>query len=380
MLKDKETVYFNNAATSWPKPNQVYIGIRNCIVQPPVEFGRSNTASEVDILTLTRSNLAKFINFSNPNRIFFTYNATYAINQILFGIEYNPNDFVVSTELEHNAVLRPVLSLRHRFGVRVELAQINEQGLVNLDHILELIKKKPKVVILSHASNVTGTVQPAEAIFKAAKEVGAITILDAAQTIGIIPFDTHDLNADAIVFTGHKYLLGPTGIAGACLADDFTPNTFLTGGSGILSESEEMPEELPIRYEPGTHNFVGAAGLNEAINWLYMHWRPVKAYKWYFEILKLLRSYPNVVINETPEYTTPVISFSLKNWSVADVSYILRTSYNVVCRAGLHCAPLIHKHLKTGPAGCVRLSPSQFTQAHDFARLACALDTICKSE
>ncbi len=376
-----KVTYLNNAATSWPKPKEVYNGIKACLFHPPDESLRSNSSNgSNDLLSNTRSKLAKLISAPYPNRIFFTYNATYAINQVLFGLNYKINDLVISSVQEHNAVLRPVLALRERYGVKVELLPINEFGLIDIETALKQISRKPKVVILSHASNVTGTIQPIAEIFKAAKEVGAVTILDAAQTIGIIPFILKDYYADAIIFTGHKYLLGPTGIAGAYISESINPATLLVGGSGVMSESETMPEQYPIKYEPGTHNFVGVAGLSAALDWIKDNWKPSKAYSKYDEILKLLRNYPEIIINETTKETTPVVSFIIKNWLVSDISYILQSSYNIICRSGLHCAPLIHQYLKTGSAGCLRLSPSQFTKSGDLDRLACALDIICKSK
>lgn len=381
MNSSLKVTYLNNAATSWPKPKVVYNGIKTCLCNPPDESLRSNLSSRNDdLLSNTRSILAKFISAPNSDRIFFTYNATYAINQVLFGLDYKKNDLVISSVQEHNAVLRPVLALRKRYGVKLELLPINEFGLIDINKALKLIALKPKVVILSHASNVTGTIQPIAEIFKAAKDVGAITILDAAQTIGIIPFDVKNYFADAIIFTGHKYLLGPTGIAGAYISDNINPSTLLVGGSGILSESETMPELYPTKFEPGTHNFVGVAGLNASIKWLKDNWDPLKAFKWYDEILNLLRCYPVIIINESPLETTPVVSFKIKDWSISDISYILQSSYNIICRSGLHCAPLIHRFLKTGSAGCIRLSPSQFTKSIDIARLSRALDKICKSK
>ena len=259
-------------------------------------------------------------------------------------------------------MLRPLYYLQKKNKIQYEIVGVNEEG--RIDPILweEKIKEiRPKMVIFTHASNVTGAVNDAQKLAAIAKKYDCIVLLDASQSLGLIDVLPEKWNIDMVAFTGHKYLLGPQGTGGLYVSPKIKLDPLLQGGTGIFSDEDTMPEEMPLRLEAGTPNDSSFKGLEAAIKWNFENSiNKERIDKLIYKIRDELKKLGVRVIDVSGN-TTPVISFILPNYSVSEVGEILGMSYDIVCRSGLHCAPLIHKYIKTAPAGTVRISLSRFT-------------------
>lgn len=263
--------------------------------------------------------------------------------------------------MEHNSILRPLYYLERKDKIKLLYAKCDQVGRVNIDEWKYLIEKyKPKVCFLNHSSNVTGAINNPKEFFDYAKKYDCITVLDSSQTIGLIDIDSKSINADIIIFTGHKYLLGPPGTGGMFLKNKNILEPIFVGGSGIRSELKTMPNIMPIKYEAGTPNIPAFAGLTYSIKWLKQN--PNKLDK----ILELILSIENELSEEDinlikVDYPrTPILSLTIKKINNKEMGFILENLYGIICRVGLHCAPIIHKYIGTYPSGTVRLSFSQF--------------------
>ncbi|MBU4204469.1 MAG: aminotransferase class V-fold PLP-dependent enzyme, partial [Acidobacteria bacterium] len=264
-----QIIYLDNGATSFPKPEEVYLYMdyfyRNYGVNP----GRSGydlCMETGEVVENTRKMMTKFFNGTDPNRLVFSYNSTDALNLIMFGL-LQPGDHAVSTTVEHNSVLRPLYHLQ-RDGVEVEFVPFDASGFVDPDEIEKRIKKNTKLVIVNHASNVIGTIQPVGEIGRRCRKHGVVFAIDASQSAGKIPIDMEAMNIDIVAFTGHKSLLGPTGIGGMYVREGIDIRHTRAGGTGVRSAVKYHLDEYPYRMEYGTHNVVGIAGLNAGIKWI----------------------------------------------------------------------------------------------------------------
>ncbi len=354
-------VYLNNAATSWPKAPQVGGTVAAYISGLPHHAGRSGFAGP-DVPGACRNLLAGLLQVKDSNRIVFSPNATHALNIALHGIRWRTGAVVVTTVAEHNSVLRPLYYLSKSRGIAVQLVPVDKMGRVNPEEWEAALQKhKPQAVVFTHASNVTGAVNDAALLTRMAKQAGAITLMDASQSLGIVPVLPEAWGIDLVAFTGHKYLLGPTGTGGLYIAPDVDLEPVWVGGTGIQSDLEEMPVSMPIRFEAGTPNDPAFAGLSTALAWGLEHVLEDNNILHKTERLAagLAELGADVILVEPPR--TPVISFTLKDWPVEDVGELLYQGFKIVCRTGLHCAPKIHAYLGTATAGTVRFSLSRFT-------------------
>jgi selenocysteine lyase/cysteine desulfurase len=258
-------IYLDNAATSWPKPPEVIKAMADALEYSGGNPGRSGHRLAIEAARIvydTRETVASFFNLEDPLRVIFTNNATHAINIVLNGL-LKPGDSVVVSSMEHNAVMRPLRALE-RQGVRLKIIPCFPDGKIDLQAAAALIETDTRLVVLIHASNVTGTIQPAAEISRLAHGAGSLILVDAAQTAGVIPVNMKQIGADFIAFTGHKGLLGPSGVGGLLIAPDFdvsSLNPLIRGGTGSQSEHEEQPEFMPDKFEAGTANLAGIAGL-----------------------------------------------------------------------------------------------------------------------
>jgi len=358
-----ELVYLNNAATSWPKAPQTGAVVAACIDKVPYHAGRSafsgpNAAEEC------RHLLAALLQVKEPKQIVFGPNATYALNVALHGLRWKSDDAVVTTVAEHNSVLRPLHYLSKTKGIKIHMVPVDGAGRIIPEAWAEALKKfKPRVAVFTHASNVTGAINDAKKLAMMAKTVGAITLLDASQSLGAIPVYPEEWGIDLAAFTGHKYLLGPTGSGGLYVAPAMSAELepVWVGGTGIQSELDEMPPMMPIRFEAGTSNDCALVGLASALRWAAEHRIKEDALLNMTQRLCTGLQEIGAEIIEVTSPRTPVVSFRLKGWDVEDVGEILQKSFGIVCRTGLHCAPQIHSFLGAAPRGTVRLSLSRFT-------------------
>jgi cysteine desulfurase/selenocysteine lyase len=365
-------IYLDNGATSFPKPEQVYTYMDHFYRNFGVNPGRSGydlcleTGAVVDG---TRKMLTKFFNGTDPDRLCFSYNSTDALNLIMFGM-LRPGDHAITTTLEHNSVLRPLYHLS-RDGVDVEYVPFDQAGFVDPDEIRKRFQPTTRLVIVNHASNVIGTVQPIREIGRYCREAGIPFAIDASQSAGKIPIDMADQCLDVVAFTGHKSLLGPTGIGGLYVREGIEIRHTRAGGTGVRSAERPHLDEYPFRLEYGTPNTIGIAGLNAGLKWVLA--KGLSAiHEHEMELAQTLRdglaAIPGVILycQENLADHIAVLAFNVKGMDAADVGTMLDVDHDIACRTGLHCAPLVHEQLGTDKVrGAVRFGIGPFnTEEH----------------
>jgi len=380
MEDGERIVYLDNAATSWPKPPSVGQAVADFLRDSGGNPGRSGHRLAIAagrVVSEAREAVAEAIGLSDPLRIAFTPNATAAINTALFGF-LKPGDRVVADGLAHNAVARPLSELGRR-GIIVDWAALDGSGRLDLENMDQLIRgsgSKPpaKMVVVTHGSNVSGALAPLDAFVEMAKRSAALVLVDAAQTAGIEEIGLDSLGNTVVAFTGHKAMLGPGGTGGLAFGpgvdvEAFDP--FVRGGTGSASECEDHPGFLPDRFEAGTGNAPGLAGLLAGLGWLAERGRPVvrEAERTATErLVSGIGSIDGATVFAPPAGSPrcAVMSFTLSGWSVSELALELDERYGILCRVGLHCAPRAHRSLGTFPDGTVRFAPGPFTTPGDI--------------
>ncbi len=366
-------IYLDNGATSFPKPEAVYTFMDSFFREFGVNPGRSGydmcmeTGALVDN---TRCMLADFFGGKDPNRLCFGYNSTDALNLIIFGL-LKPGDHAISTTLDHNSVLRPLYHQSKLHGVEVDTVSFDSKGFVDPDDIKQKIKANTRLVIINHASNVIGTVQPAEAIGRICRENGVLFAIDASQSAGKVPIDIEKLNIDIVAFTGHKSLLGPTGIGGLYVRKGVDIRHTRAGGTGVRSAHRMHLDEYPYRLEYGTGNVMGIAGLHAGLKWIaqkgidQIHAHEMKLARMLRDGLKALDGVTLHCQNDLTDHIS-VLSFNIDGMEALDTGTFLDGEYDIACRTGLHCAPLLHEQLGTDQiGGSVRIGIGPFnTEDH----------------
>jgi cysteine desulfurase family protein len=382
-------IYLDHAATSWPKPPDVLAAMADYLERAGGNPGRSGHALSIEagrIVYETRELLATFFNAPDPMRVIFLPNVTYALNLALLGL-LHPGDRVVTSGIEHNAMMRPLRALE-RHGVTVTVVPSAPDGTLNLDNVRAALREAPtRLVALNHASNVMGTINPAQEVAQAAHEAGALLLLDAAQTAGCLPIDVQTLGVDLLAFTGHKGLQGPPGTGGLVLApsfDEATLEPLVRGGTGSRSEFEEQPDMLPDKYEGGTPNGVGIAGLGAGLRFLME--RSVESIREHeldltSLLLEGLSDIPGVTLYgpRDPARRTAVVSFTATSHNVSQIGFWLDEEYGILCRVGLHCAPAAHKTISTFPEGTVRLAAGVFNTTDEIEQAIRAVRAVVSS-
>ena len=376
-------IYLDNAATSFPKPQSVYDYMRDFYQEQGVNPGRSgyDAAIEAEGMVLgTRRMLTELFSGCDANHLTFSYNASDSLNMIIQGM-CEAGDHVITTNLEHNSVLRPLHHLRHDGVVDVTYVPFDVRGYVDPADVKRAIRRNTKLVIANHASNVIGTVQPITEIGAICREAGVYFAVDASQTAGTVPIDVEASCVDLLAFTGHKGLMGPTGIGGSYTGTDVPIRCTRYGGTGVRSAHPFHLEEFPYRLECGTLNIVGVAGLRAGLEWILREGLE-SIHKREIGLWSLLRDglaqTERVVLYcaEGPEDHIAVLSFNIEGMDAADVGTMLDVDYNIACRTGLQCAPLVHGQLGTDKIhGTVRLSIGPFnTEDHITAALGAVRD------
>jgi cysteine desulfurase/selenocysteine lyase len=381
-------IYMDNAATSWPKPPEVIRAMSEFLERAGGNPGRSGHRLSVAAgraVYDTREALAEFFNASDPLKVVFTYNATYAINTVLYGF-IKPGDTIVATSVEHNAVMRPLRDLEKK-GVELIIVQCNEDASLDPSAMEKAVKPGVRLVAVNHASNVTGTILPIENVTHIAHGAGAVVLVDAAQTAGAVPIDVQSADIDFLAFTGHKALLGPTGTGGLVIGENVDVNELepLTrGGTGSRSEFEVQPDRLPDKYESGTSNALGMAGLKAGLGFIKERGlESIQAHKLEMtsELVDGLNGVTGVTVYGPDDISerTAVVSFTVEGRRVSEIGMRLDEDFGIMARVGLHCAPALHKTIGTFPEGTVRLAPGVFTTSEDVRYTVDAVKRIVKS-
>lgn len=377
--------YFDNAATTFPKPEPVYRFMDEFYRKYGVNVGRGQF-KEASIANKmvedTRDSLLKLFHCSKGTRqVVFTASATEAINLVLKGMHWSKGDVIYTTPFEHNAVLRTLYYLESHVGIEVNFIEPDKKTFqYDFDKIEnEFSTKKPKAVIVNHASNVIGAIAPISKLFKLAKLHNAITIADMSQTAGLIDTNLLDIQCDYAVFAGHKTLYGPFGIGGVIAPLKCALEPLIIGGTGVESANPNMPDIEPIRYEAGSPSLLAIAGLNASIKWINeigINNIYEKENKTTSELIKLLGNYSNITIYGSKDLDrVGVISCNFDGYSSDSIGQVLSNN-DIAYRSGLHCAPKAHEFLGTFPAGTVRLSVSYFTSTNEINKLKEILDYI----
>lgn len=376
-------IYFDHAATSFPKPPCMLESIRTFTETMGANPGRSAHAMALSasrFIFETRQLLAQFFNVSDAAQVIFTSNITEALNLAILGV-IQPGDHVVTTSMEHNAVMRPLRFLEREGQIRLTVVSCNNQGLLDPAAFLAAIQPNTKLVVLNHASNVCGTIQPLDEI---AQKLPAhvLFLLDTAQTAGVVPIDMQKHRIDLLAFTGHKSLLGPTGIGGLCIRPGIIVRPLKRGGTGSASDLEYQPEFLPDALESGTLNTIGIAGLAGSLSYLQKETMR-KMFEYEQKLLRYARgqlhNIPHLFLYPSQEILqTATLSIQIHGLSSSMLSFRLDREYQILTRAGLHCSPTAHRTLGTFPHGTVRISMGYFNRQEEIDHLAYALNQISK--
>lgn len=346
-------IYLDNGATSFPKPEEVYRFMDMFYRRYGVNPGRSGydiCIESGDLVEGTRQLLTRFFGGKDPNRLVFGHNATDALNLAIFGL-LQPGDHAITTHLEHNSTLRPLWHLQQQ-GVAVDWIDFDAHGYIDPDQVIAHFKKETRAVVINHGSNVIGTVQPIRKIGEACRDRGIPLVVDVSQTAGMLPLDIEDLGIGVLCFTGHKSLMGPMGTGGMYVHEDVTIRLTRAGGTGVRSAQRHHLEEYPYRMEYGTPNLPGIAGLNAGVKWVMergldaIHRHEMALWR---RLRDGLREIEGVILycQETDENRISVLSFNIEGLEAGDTGTMLDVDYNIACRTGLHCAPMVHEHLGT---------------------------------
>lgn len=362
-------VYLDNAATSSRKPESVKKAILNYyenIGASPGRGGYNDSIKAGRIILEARSKLADFFNVPKPEQIVFTHNVTYALNMGLKGVLKN-NDHVITTTMEHNSVLRPLKGLEQKGIIEVDYIQCADDGTLDPKKIQKYIKNNTKLIVITYASNVTGTLMPVQEIADIAEKNGVYFFLDTAQAAGAYEIDFQKLKTDFLAFTGHKGLMGPPGTGGFALSQKLSNNmdSLIEGGTGSISDQEYQPDFLPDKFESGTLNTPGIAGLKAGVEFIEtkgldnIRQHELKLAEMFIDNLKQIDDI-NIYGPVDIEKQAPTISITHKEHDLGQLSYILDDKYGIMTRSGLHCAPFAHKTIGSFPEGTLRFSIGYF--------------------
>ncbi len=376
-------IYLDNAATSHPKPEQVYEQVLHTLKDIGANPGRGGhklSLAASRTVFETRELVASFLNAERSSRIVFTSNATEALNIAIKGL-LQESDEVITTPLEHNSVLRPLFSLKKSKKIDIKFINCSEEGFFDPKDVEKLITKKTKLIAMTHASNVIGTITPVKETFHICKNYNIYTLLDSAQTAGVISIDVMDMNIDLLACAGHKSLFGPQGTGFLYVREGIFLKPLKEGGTGTQSSSTDQPSEMPESLESGTLNTPGIAGLKAGIEFILKTGiKNIRDHE-----VRLNRMIINSLLNnkkiiiygpKDPEKISAPLSFNIKNLDCSEVGFILDEIYDIYVRVGLHCAPLAHKLIGSYPHGTVRASVGYFNTEDDVNAFIQAVNEI----
>ena len=380
-------IYLDNASTTFPKAPTVATAMSDYITNRGININRGSYALAYDvedIIYTTRQRLNTLFNGHDPSHVIFTQNVTMSLNMVIKGL-LKAGDHVLVSSMEHNAVMRPLTQLLDK-GITFDTIPCDSTGSIQMESIEPLIRPNTVALIINHASNVCGTIQPLESIGSICKTHNLQFIVDAAQTAGVIPIDVKACHIDALCFTGHKGLLGPQGIGGIILTKEMAQNLtpLIAGGTGSFSHLETMPTHMPDAFEAGTLNLPGIIGLNEGLSYIEsqgmenIHNHELALTQAFLEGLQSI-DVVNIVGKQDIQDRTAVVSITIDSMDPASIAYELESTYHIMTRVGLHCAPRAHQTLGTYPEGTVRFSFGYANTHEDVVSALSALHRILKN-
>jgi cysteine desulfurase family protein len=380
-------IYLDNAATTFPKPPTVYTSMMNYMMNIGTNPGRGVSSASLEgnkVVLNCRYALMDFFNFDKAQNVIFTPNITTSLNTLIKS-SVQKGWHVITSSMDHNATLRPLTSLAEKGTIELDIVRCSKEGLLNIDDFINAIKPNTKLVVLSHASNIIGSIQPLEAVGKICKDKGIFFIIDAAQTAGVVPLDFYKLNCNALAFTGHKSLLGPQGIGGFLIDDALNEccSAFIEGGTGSLSSSIIQPDFLPDKFESGTLNAPGIAGLLESINFINSEGiDSIRAQEDYLSnhLIQGLLNIPSIDVYGFKDVSKRTAAISINSTKIdnSELGFILDSEYGITTRTGLHCAPLAHETIGTYPIGTLRFGIGPFNDIKDINYTLATLNTVIR--
>ena len=380
-------IYLDNASTTFPKAPNVANAMSDYLTNYGININRGSYALAYDvedIIYTTRQRLNTLFNGHDPSHVTFTQNVTMSLNMVIKGL-LKAGDHILVSSMEHNAVMRPLTQQLDK-GITFDIIPCDVTGSIQLESIETLIRPNTVAMIINHASNVCGTVQPIESIGAICKAHNLHFILDAAQTAGVIPIDVKACHINALCFTGHKGLLGPQGIGGIILTKEIAQilTPLIAGGTGSFSHLETMPTHMPDAFEAGTLNLPGIIGLNEGLSYIEsvgmknIHNHELTLTKTFLEGLRSITGI-NIIGKQDIQDRTAVVSITIDDMDAASIAYELESKYHIMTRVGLHCAPRAHQTLGTYPEGTVRFSFGYANTLEEVDMALSALHTILKN-
>lgn len=383
-----DKIYLDNGATTFPKPREVADAVYEYMTSVGANINRGGYQVAYDLegtVYETREMLAELFGGGDCKNVVFTKNITESLNVILKGF-LQPGDHVLCSSMEHNAVMRPLVQLEKK-GIEFDRIPGNDKGELDLAAVEGMIKENTAAIVMTHASNLVGTVNPIKEVGQICRKHGLAFIVDTAQTAGVLPIDMKEMCIDALCFTGHKSLLGPQGIGGFIIRDHMVDliDPLISGGTGSISHTEEIPDFMPDRFEPGTMNIPGIVGLHAALKWINdkgldaIAAHELGLTQRFLDGLKPLeeRGLIKIIGLKGTEGRTGVVSIQTLSVDCADAAFRLDFEYGIMTRVGLHCAPNAHKTLGTFPTGTIRFSFGIFNTEEEVDTAVRAIEEIC---
>ncbi|MBT1070877.1 aminotransferase class V-fold PLP-dependent enzyme [Pelotalea chapellei] len=367
------SIYLDNAATSFPKPEPVYQAVMNAMCEVGASAGRAGHRRSLEagrLVYQARESVAALLSIPDSSRVIFTHSATEALNIAVRGT-VSAGDHVITTSMEHNSLLRPLYAVRKQ-GVELTIVSAGSDGCVDPNDIRRSLRPNTRMIAVGHVSNVSGTIQSLVEIAAVAREAGALFLVDAAQSAGCVPLDAVAMGIDLLAAPGHKGLMGPQGTGFLYAAPQVRLKPLIAGGTGTNSTLEEQPESIPEGFEAGTHNVPGIAGLQKGIEFVLSQGvstigeKERSLVQYAAEGLASISSLTLLGPADSSRHTG-VLSFTVEGIDSSALAFALDQEFDIAVRAGLHCAPLAHRTLGTFPAGTVRLSPGWFTTRDEIA-------------
>ena len=381
-MKPERMVYLDNAASSWPKPKETSEAVLKALLEVGANPGRSGHRLSQEAARLiyeAREALAELFGVEDPLRIVFTKNVTEALNIALYGL-LKPGDHVITSSFEHNSVMRPLRDLEKK-GVEVTVIRGSPRGEIDPEDIRRAIKPNTKLIALVHLSNVTGTIMPVKEVATLAKGYGVLFLVDAAQSAGTVRIKVRELGVDLLAFTGHKALFGPQGTGGLYIGEGIEKflEPLMRGGTGSRSEEESQPSFLPDKYESGTPNTPGIAGLGAGVGFLLkegMERVEAKKRQLTKTFLEGIRGLKGIrPFGTLDDSQVGIVSLRVEGMEPSELAAVLDEKYGILVRAGLHCAPSAHRTIGTFPEGTVRFS---FSYLNEEEEVLYAIKALCE--